>query len=130
MIPGDLNDVTFYTYQPLPPPNDVTFYAYQPDNTIAINAYQNDVTFYAYQPLPPPNDVHIDAYQPNNIAKKIEIGFSQNNLSIRVRSVGLEFLLPLKTDYPPFRFISLKLRQSSFLLGAKYLDKNKIKNNP
>jgi hypothetical protein len=70
-------------------PNDVTCYAYQPDNTIAINAYQNDVTFYAYQPPPLPNYVTFDAYQPNNIAmnayqvyKKIEIGFSQNNLSI------------------------------------------------
>ena len=68
MILGDLNDVTFYAYQPLPPPNDVTFYAYQPDNTIAVNAYQNDVTFYAYQLPPPPNDVHIHAYQPNDIA--------------------------------------------------------------
>jgi hypothetical protein len=45
LILGDLNDVTFYAYQPPPLPNDVTFYAYQPDNTIAINAYQNDVTF-------------------------------------------------------------------------------------
>ncbi len=35
----DLNDVTFYAYQPPPPPNDVNFYAYQP-NDIAINAYQ------------------------------------------------------------------------------------------
>jgi hypothetical protein len=35
----DLNDVTFYAYQPPPPQNDVTFYASQPDN-IAINAYQ------------------------------------------------------------------------------------------
>ncbi len=38
-ILGDLNDVTFHAYQPLPPLNDVTCYAYQPDN-IAINAYQ------------------------------------------------------------------------------------------
>jgi hypothetical protein len=68
LILGDLNDVTFYTYQLPLPPNDVTFYAYQPDNTIAIKAYQNDVTFYADQPLPPPNDVHINAYQPDNIA--------------------------------------------------------------
>jgi hypothetical protein len=68
LILGDLNGVTFYAYQPPPPPNDVTFYAYQPNNTIAINAYQNDVTFYAYQPPSPPNDVHIYAYQPNDIA--------------------------------------------------------------
>jgi hypothetical protein len=67
LILGDLNDVTFYAYQPPPPPNDVTFYAYQNDNTIAINAYQNDVTFHAYQLPPLSNDVHIDAYQPNNI---------------------------------------------------------------
>jgi hypothetical protein len=33
------NDVTFYAYQPLPPPNDVTIDAYQPDN-IVIDAYQ------------------------------------------------------------------------------------------
>ncbi len=33
------NDVTFYAYQPPPPPNDVTIDAYQP-NDIAINAYQ------------------------------------------------------------------------------------------
>ncbi len=68
MILGDLNDVTFYAYQPPLPPNYVTFYAYQLDDTIAINAYQKDVTFYAYQPPPPPNDVHIDAYQPHDIA--------------------------------------------------------------
>jgi hypothetical protein len=40
--------------------------------------------------------------------KKIEIGFSQNDLLIRVRSVQLEFLLLLKTNFSPFRFISLK----------------------
>jgi hypothetical protein len=68
LILGDLNDVTFYAYQPPPPPNDVTFYAYQPNNTIAINAYQNDDNFYAYQLPPPPNDVHIDTYQPDDIA--------------------------------------------------------------
>jgi hypothetical protein len=33
------NDVTFYAYQPLPPPNDVKFDAYQPKD-IAINADQ------------------------------------------------------------------------------------------
>jgi hypothetical protein len=33
------NDVTFYAYQPPPPPNDVAFDANQLDN-IAINAYQ------------------------------------------------------------------------------------------
>jgi hypothetical protein len=69
-ILGDLNDVTFYAFQPPPPPNDVTFYAYQPNN-IAINV---------------------------SGVKKNEIGFSQNNLSIRVWSVWLEFLLPLKTN--------------------------------
>jgi hypothetical protein len=67
--------------------------------------------------LPPPNDVTFDAYQPNDIVfyayflsgvKKIEIGFTQNNLSIRVRSVRLEFLLPPKTNYFSFRCISLK----------------------
>ncbi len=78
-------------------------------------AYQNDVTFYAYQLLPLRNDVNIDAYQPKDIAiyayqvwNKIEIGLSQNDLLIRVWSVRLEFLLPPKTNYPPFRFISLK----------------------
>jgi hypothetical protein len=40
--------------------------------------------------------------------KQIEIGFTQNNLSIRVGSVRLEFLLPPKTNYFPYRFISLK----------------------
>jgi hypothetical protein len=38
LILGDFNDVTFYAYQPPPPPNDVTFYDYQPNNTIAINS--------------------------------------------------------------------------------------------
>ncbi len=33
------NDVTFYDYQPPPPPNDVHIDAYQPDD-IAINSYQ------------------------------------------------------------------------------------------
>jgi hypothetical protein len=40
--------------------------------------------------------------------KKIEISFSQNDLLIWVRSVRLEFLLLPNTNYPPFRFISLK----------------------
>jgi hypothetical protein len=66
-ILGDLNDATFYAYQPPPPPNDVTFYAYQP-NDIAIYAYENDVNFYAYQPPPPPNDVTLYDYQPKDIA--------------------------------------------------------------
>ncbi len=89
------------------------------DDNKAINAYQNDVTFYAYQPPPLPNDVTIDAYQPNDIAinayqvcKKNEIGFSQNDLSIGVRSVWLEFLLSPKTNTFPFRFISLMWRDS------------------
>jgi hypothetical protein len=33
------NDVSFYAYQPPPPPNDVNIDAYQPNN-IAINVYQ------------------------------------------------------------------------------------------
>ncbi len=33
------NNVTFYAYQPPPPPNDVAFDAYQLED-IAINAYQ------------------------------------------------------------------------------------------
>ncbi len=92
---------------------NVNFYAYQL-RIIAINAYQNDVTFYAYQPPPPPNDVTIDAHQPEDIAinayqvcKKNKISFSQNNLSIGVRSIRLEFLLPPKTNSFPVRFISL-----------------------
>ncbi len=36
--------------------------------------------------------------------KKFEIGISQNDLSIRVQSVRLEFLLPPKTNSFPFRF--------------------------
>ncbi len=94
---------------------DVTFYSYQL-TIIALISYQNDVTFYAYQPPPPSNDVTIDAYQPDNIAinayqvcKKNEIGYSQNNLLIGVRSVRLEFLLPLKTNSFPFRFIRFML---------------------
>ncbi len=39
MINAYQNDVTFYAYQPLPPPNDVKFDAYQPKD-IAINADQ------------------------------------------------------------------------------------------
>ncbi len=39
--------------------------------------------------------------------KKIEIDFTQNNLSIRVRSVRLEFLLPPKPNFFSFRSISL-----------------------
>jgi hypothetical protein len=67
-ILGDLNDVTFYAYQPPPPPNDVTFHAYQLGDKISIDADQNNVTIYAYQLLPSPNDATLDAYQPNNIA--------------------------------------------------------------
>jgi hypothetical protein len=79
---------------------------------------------------PPPNDVTFDAYQPDDIvfyayfsgAKKNEIGFTQNNLSVRVRSVRLEFLLPPKTNYFPFRFISLicSLLSSSIFIYKSY----------
>jgi hypothetical protein len=46
--------------------------------------------------------------------EKIEIFFSQNNLLIRVQSVRLEFLLPLKTNLSPFIFISLSCDERIF----------------
>jgi hypothetical protein len=50
---------------------------------------EHDMVFYAYQ-----------------LWKIIEIGFSQNNLSLRVWSVRLDFLLPPKQPMCPFKSIS------------------------
>jgi hypothetical protein len=78
----------------------------------------NDITFYAYQP----NDMAINAYQ---VWKTIEIGFSQNNLLIRVRSVRLKFWFPPKTNFSPLRFISLNFGWRVFV-GPTHIYQNML----